>query len=135
MSERPGIDTNILLRLVIPDDADQAGAIDRFLNRLGPDDLLVVNLSAILEASWVPRRKYGYPMERVPDFIQALPERRGFEVPAYEAVGNAVHLCRMLNVDFADSLLSETNRIDGCSRTMTFDRKAAAHVPGMEVLT
>jgi Predicted nucleic-acid-binding protein, contains PIN domain len=135
MSERLGIDTNILLRLVVPDDADQAGAVDRFLNRLGPDDVLVVNLSAILEANWVLRRKYGYPRERVLDFIQALLERRGFEVAAYEAVGNAVHLCRMLNVDFADALLSETNRIDGCSRTMTFDRKAAARVPGMELLT
>ena len=135
MSERLGIDTNILLRLVISDDAGQADAVDRFLARIDPDDILVVNLSVILEANWVLRRKYNYPRERILDFIQAILERRGFEVVAYEAVGNAVHFCRMFNVDFADALLAETNRIDGCSRTMTFDRRAAARVPGMELLS
>ncbi|HEX5934381.1 MAG TPA: type II toxin-antitoxin system VapC family toxin [Pseudorhizobium sp.] len=134
MSERLGIDTNILLRLVVTDDAGQAAAVERFLQRLGPDDMLVVNLSTILEASWVLGRKYRYPRERILDFIQAILERRGFDVPAYEAVGNAVHLCRMFNVDFADALLSEMNRMDGCSKTMTFDKKAADRVPGMELL-
>lgn len=134
MSRRLGIDTNVLLRLAIPDDAEQVGTVTRLLDRLAPDDTLFVNLSVILETSWVLRRKYRYPKERVLDFLQAILERREFEVAAYEAVGNAVHFCRMLNVDFADALLSELNRLDGCRTTMTFDKKAANRVPGMELL-
>ncbi|UJW74555.1 PIN domain-containing protein [Rhizobium sp. SL42] len=134
MSERLGIDTNVLLRLAIQDDTEQMGAVAGLLDRLAADDTLFVNLSVILEANWVLRRKYRYPKERVLDFVQAILERREFEVASYEAVGNAVHFCRMFNVDFADALLSELNRLDGCSRTMTFDKKAASRVPGMELL-
>ncbi|KKX30400.1 type II toxin-antitoxin system VapC family toxin [Rhizobium sp. LC145] len=134
MSERIGIDTNVLLRIAIPDDVRQVDALRRLLDRLGTDDILFVNVSVILEANWVLNRKYRYPKDRILDFIQAILERREFEVAAYEAVGNAVHFCRMFNVDFADALLSEMNRIDGCSTTMTFDKKAASRVPGMELL-
>ncbi|MCC2611404.1 type II toxin-antitoxin system VapC family toxin [Neorhizobium sp. Rsf11] len=135
MSGRIGIDTNVLLRIAIPDDARQMDAVSRLLDRLDADDILFINVSVILEASWVLNRKYRYPRDRILDFIQAILERREFEVADYEAVGNAIHICRMSNVDFADALLSEMNRIDDCSKTFTFDKKAAARVPGMELLT
>lgn len=134
MSGRIGIDTNVLLRIAIPDDARQVDAVGRLLNRLNADDILFINVSVILEANWVLNRKYRYPRDRILDFIQAILERREFEVANYEAVGNAIHICRMSNVDFADALLSEMNRIDDCSKTFTFDKKAAARVPGMELL-
>ncbi|KGD99824.1 type II toxin-antitoxin system VapC family toxin [Rhizobium sp. YS-1r] len=134
MSGRIGIDTNVLLRIAIPDDARQVDAVSRLLDRLDADDILFINVSVILEASWVLNRKYRYPRDRILDFIQAILERREFEVADYEAVGNAIHICRMSNVDFADALLSEMNRIDDCSKTFTFDKKAAARVPGMELL-
>jgi predicted nucleic-acid-binding protein len=134
MSERLGIDTNILLRFAIHDDARQVLAVERLLGRLEPESVLFVNISVILEANWVLSRTYRYPKERILDFMQAILDRREFEVAAYEAVGNAIHYCRMVNVDFADALLSEMNRIDSCSRTFTFDKKAASRVPGMELL-
>jgi predicted nucleic-acid-binding protein len=134
MSGRIGIDTNILLRIAIRDDAAQVAMVDKLLGALTLNDSLLLNVSVILEANWVLRRKYDYPKERVLDFMQALLERREFEVVDYEAVGNAIHLCRMFNVDFADALLSEMNRTDGCSKTLTFGKKAAARVPGMELL-
>jgi predicted nucleic-acid-binding protein len=134
MNERFGIDTNVLLRVAMADDARQADTVAALLGRLEQDDVLFVNVSVVLEAYWVLNRMYRYPRERILDFIQAVLERREFEVAAYEAVGNAVHLCRTANVDFADVLLSEMNRLDGCAKTFTFDRKAARKIPGMELL-
>lgn len=134
MTARFGIDTNVLLRVAMADDARQADAVASLLARLEADDVLFVNVSVVLEAYWVLNRMYRYPKERILDFIQAVLERREFEVAAYEAVGNAVYLCRTANVDFADVLLSEMNRLDGCARTFTFDRKAARKIPGMELL-
>ncbi len=134
MTTRLGIDTNVLLRIAVPDDVGQINAVDRLLKRLDAEDVLFVNVSVVLEANWVLDRKYRYPRERILDFIQAILERREFEVAAYEAVSNAVHICRMSNVDFADALLSEMNRLDGCGITLTFDKKAASRVPGMELL-
>ena len=134
MTARFGIDTNVLLRVAMADDAKQADAVAALLRRLEQDDVLFVNVSVVLEAYWVLNRMYRYPRERILDFIQAVLERREFEVASYEAVGNAVYLCRTTNVDFADVLLSEMNRLDGCTKTFTFDRKAARKIPGMELL-
>lgn len=134
MSERLGIDTNVLLRLVVFDDLEQVEAVDRLVRQLVSEGVLFINLSVILETHWVLMRRYHYPKEQILNFMQALLERRDFEIAGYEAVGNAVYYCRTLNVDFADALLSEMNRLAGCSKTMTFDKKAAARVPGMELL-
>lgn len=134
MSLRLGIDANILVRLAVADDPRQVDVVTTLLARLGNDEVLYVNVSVILETSWVLRRLYGYDRQAVLGFIQAVLERREFEVAHYEAVGNALYVCRMANVDFADALLSEMNRLAGCSATLTFDRKAAARVPGMELL-
>ncbi|MBP2548598.1 putative nucleic-acid-binding protein [Neorhizobium galegae] len=134
MTKRLGIDTNVLLRMAVGDDGSQAATVNSLLARLGEDEVLYVNISVLLEAGWVLRRLYRYPREDVLAFLQAVLERREIEVADYEAVGNALHLCRSVNVDFADALLSEMNRLSGCRVTMTFDQKAAARVPGMELL-
>lgn len=134
MSRRLGIDANILVRLAVADDRRQADAVTALMAKLGKEEALYINISVLLETNWVLRRLYGYDRHSVLAFLQAVLERREFEVADYEAVGNALHLCRMANVDFADALLSELNRLAGCAATLTFDRKAAARVPGMELL-
>lgn len=134
MGTRQGIDTNVLLRIVVGDSPEQIRTVERLLDRLREDDTIFVNVSVILEASWVLKRLYRFPRERILDFLQALLERREFEIADYEAVGNALDLCRRENVDFADALLAEMNRLAGCATTFTFDKRAATRVPGMELL-
>lgn len=134
MGTRQGIDTNVLLRIVVGDSPEQIRTVERLLDRLREDDTIFVNVSVILEASWVLKRLYRFPRERILDFLQALLERREFEIADYEAVGNALDLCRRENVDFADALLAEMNRLAGCATTFTFDKRAASRVPGMELL-
>jgi predicted nucleic-acid-binding protein len=134
MTRRLGIDANILVRLAVADDAHQVNVVAALLARLQGEETLYVNISVLLETNWVLRRLYGYDRAAVLGFLQAVLERREFEIADYEAVGNALYLCRTANVDFADALLSEMNRLAGCSATLTFDQKAAARVPGMELL-
>lgn len=134
MGARLGIDTNVLLRIVVGDNASQMVTVRDLLAQLREDQAVFVNISVILEANWVLKRLYHYPQERVLNFLQALLERREFEIAEYEALGNALHLCRRSNVDFADALLAEMNRLAGCAKTLTFDKKAASRVPGMELL-
>jgi predicted nucleic-acid-binding protein len=134
MSTRQGIDTNVLLRIVVGDSPEQIGTVERLLDRLRDRETIFVNVSVVLEASWVLKRFYRFPRDRILDFLQALLERREFEIADYEAVGNALDLCRRENVDFADALMAEMNRLAGCATTFTFDRHAASRVPGMELL-
>lgn len=37
--------------------------------------------------------------------------------------------------EFADIFIALRNRYAGCASIMTFDEKAAKHIPGMELLT
>ncbi|MBW8321724.1 MAG: type II toxin-antitoxin system VapC family toxin [Rhizobium sp.] len=134
MSARLGIDANVLLRIIVDDNAHQMVTVRELLSQLREDQAVFVNISVILEANWVLKKLYHYPRERILSFLQALLERREFEVAEYEAVGNALDFCRRSNVDFADALLAEMNRLAGCEKTLTFDKRAASRVPGMELL-
>lgn len=135
MTRRFGLDTNVLLRVAIDDDLAQRDQVNRFLETLGEQDVLIVCLAVILETAWVLDRFYGYPKDAILDFIQAILERREVEVPDYEVVGNAIDICRDSGADFSDAVISEMNRLDNCAVTYTFDVKAARKIPGMELLT
>lgn len=135
MTRRVGIDTNILLRMVIDDDPAQKEKVKRFISELDEDDLLIVSLPVLLETAWVLESLYGYAKNAVLDFLQAILERREVEVPDYEVVGNAIDICRGSNLDFSDAVIAEMNRLSGCEKTYTFDVKAAREIPGMELLT
>ncbi len=135
MSGRFGIDTNILLRIAVNDDPAQRDRVVNFIDELGENDTLVVGVVVMMETAWVLERFYGYSKDAVLDFIQAILERREIEVPDYEVVGNAIDICRNSGADFSDAVISETNRMAGCTVTYTFDQKAARKIPGMELLT
>ncbi|NTE87279.1 PIN domain-containing protein [Agrobacterium rubi] len=135
MSGRFGIDTNILLHVAVNDDPAQRDRIVNFINELGKNDTLVVGVVVVMETAWVLERFYGYSKDAVLDFIQAILERREIEVPDYEVVGNAIDICRNSGADFSDAVISEMNRMAGCTVTYTFDQKAARKIPGMEMLT
>lgn len=135
MTKRLGVDTNILVRLAVDDDVEQGNVVRRLLDRLVEDEVLFVNAAAVLELHWVLGKGYGFPEDRVLDFFQALLESRAFELADYEAVGNALDICRRTRVDFSDAFLAELNGVAGCQGTLTFDRKAADRIPGMELLT
>ncbi|MET0172341.1 MAG: type II toxin-antitoxin system VapC family toxin [Agrobacterium vaccinii] len=134
MSGRFGIDTNILLRVAVNDDPDQRDRVVNFIDELGENDTLVVGVVVVMETAWVLERFYGYSKDAVLDFIQAILERREIEVPDYEVVGNAIDICRNSGADFSDAVISEMNRMAGCTVTYTFDQKAARKIPGMELL-
>ncbi|KQO75664.1 type II toxin-antitoxin system VapC family toxin [Rhizobium sp. Leaf262] len=135
MSGRFGIDTNILLRVAVNDDPVQSDSVMNFINKLGENDTLVVGVVVIMETAWVLERFYGYSKSTVLDFVQAILERREIEVPDYEVIGNAIDICRNSGADFSDAVISEMNRMAGCTATYTFDQKAARKIPGMELLT
>ncbi|MGV2066389.1 PIN domain-containing protein [Agrobacterium sp. 22-226-1] len=135
MTSRFGIDTNILLRIVVDDDVEQKETVKRLLTRLEDGETLLVSLAVILETAWVLGQFYGYPKSAVLEFFQLMLERRELEIPNYEAIGNAIDICRNTNADFSDAIVSESNRVNGCVATYTFDKKAARKLPGMELLT
>lgn len=134
MTSRFGIDTNLLLRIAVDDDAVQRNAVERLLSRLEDGETLRVGLVVIMETVWVLGRFYGFSKDVILNFLQTLLERRELELTDYEAIGNAIDICRNSGAEFSDAVISEMNRLAGCEATYTFDRTAARKIPGMELL-
>lgn len=131
---RIGVDTNILVRLFVKDDAEQFASAVQLVRTLEEDDVFSINIVVLIEALWTLRRQYGYRKSQLLALVQALLERGDLEIDQYEIVGNAINLSRLLGADISDALIGELNRLSGCDRTLTFDTKAAKTVPGMELL-
>lgn len=55
-----GIDTNVVIRLVISDDAEQTRRARKLVEQaLSDDEPVLVSLLVLLESEWVLRSRYG----------------------------------------------------------------------------
>jgi predicted nucleic-acid-binding protein len=129
-----GIDTNVLVRVFVRDDEAQTGRVARLIADRRPEDLFFVNLAVMLEFSWTLRRFYKYPRAAVLAAVRSLLERHDLEIEHYEIVGDAVNLCEDRKCDFSDAVIGLVNQRQNCTRTLTFDKIAAAELPDMELL-
>ena len=127
------VDTNILVRAVIGDDAKQAAVAARVLEDA---ETIAISLPCLCEFVWVLRRVYRIDQREISAAMLALVSAANVVVdrPAVDA-GLAV-----LNAggDFADGLIEFEGRWLGGASFVSFDRKAvavltrqglAAHVP------
>jgi predicted nucleic-acid-binding protein len=130
----PALDTNVLVRLLVGDDPDQAqaarDAVSRAERAASP---LFVPLTVVLELEWVLRTSYRYSKDHVLTAISALLEARALEFQDEASVERALHHYREGAADFAECLHL------GCAATAartplrTFDRRAA-RLPGARAL-
>ena len=129
-----GIDANILLRAFLNDDSVQSPISRKFLSGLGGGKRGYVGVGALLEMFWVLRSRYRLPRDGLCQIMRALLSTEGMVVEAIDAVAEALKRYEQGLADFPDALLAARNMEAGCVSTMTFDEKAAARVPGMELL-
>ena len=111
------VDTDIVVRYLTSDDADQAARARRLLAR----EQVFVPLTVLLEAEWVLRSVYGFA---APQVIAAL---RGFAGLAHVVVESAATAACALDwaehLDFADALhLAAARSHDGF---VSFDKALA----------
>lgn len=130
-----GVDTNVLVRYFVQDDQKQAAAAEVFLrSECTAERPGWINRIVLCELVWVLERVYRSPREEVAGVLEALVQTAEFQVENLDAVWNALRAYRDRSADFADTLLSTTNLMHGCSKTVTFDRGGAVF-PGMELLS
>lgn len=131
---RIGIDTNILLRLLVNDDPEQRKAALEFGKGLNSAYVGVVTLISLVEMDWALRTQYGYSRGDSVDAIGKVTRIRGIEIEAHDSVVRALRHVQDRNADLADALIAERLGDLGCEVVKTFDSKAAARIPGMELL-
>ena len=125
-----GIDTNVVVRLVVADDADQTRRARRLIDQaLGRDEPVVVSLLVLLESEWVLRSRYGFSREALLGIFRALLEASELSFEDEPALEEALFHWKDSACGFSDCLIAAHNRQMGCRATATFDAKAA-RLPG-----
>lgn len=130
-----GIDTNILLRLVVNDDPAQRQRVLSFGSLLNVRYRGFVPLVCLVEMDWALCSQYGFTRQQSIDAIWKITRLRGVDVESHETVERALLLAKDRNVDLADALIAGQATAHGCIATMTLDKRAAARVAGMELLS
>jgi predicted nucleic-acid-binding protein len=129
-----GIDTNVLLRMVLNDDAEQRAKALAFGEGLSDDAPGFVSLIVLVEFSWSLISRYRLPKEQMQAAIQRLLKVKTLLFEDFDAIVIALERSNLPQVDFADALIAEHNRNLGCSHTVTFDQRAAKSIASMELL-
>lgn len=118
------IDTNVVVRLLVADDADQAEAARQIV--LGGETFLGV--SVVLETEWVLRAGYDFTAPQIVDAMRALGGLPGLTMEEPEQVAMALEGLEQ-DTDFADAL--HLARSGHCREFVTFDRKLAKRAKGL----
>lgn len=130
-----GLDTNVLVRLLVQDDKIQGPTAEAYVRRTCTrESPCFVNRVVLCEVVWVLESYYGYSRALVADATDRILRTREFLVEDNDLARAALMDYRRSNVDFADALIAKTNRAHGCDATATFDCKAAA-LDEFELLT
>lgn len=117
---KTAIDTNVLVRFLTCDDADQAREA---ASAIQTADIVVIPALVLCEAAWVLRRAYGYTSAEIADALHWVIEAEGVETED----GAAAAGLHMLEAggDFADGVILYQAERANCDRLATFDRRFA----------
>lgn len=127
-----GLDTNVLVRYITQDDADQSAMATELIDGFTEDEPGFVSLVVLIETYWVLRSAYKVDRAEAAKLISTLTEAEEIVVQERDAVRSALGTLDDSS-DLADALIGVLGRSAGCSHTATFDRRAAA-LPGMSLL-
>jgi predicted nucleic-acid-binding protein len=129
-----GLDSNILLRHVVQDDAIQSRKASDFIERqLTPDDQGFVSMVAMAELAWVLERTYGLRDAEIAAAVEIFLHTESIVVEAEKEVFAAMTALKEGRGSFADGLIAAIGERMGCTHTVTFDRKAL-RLPGFVTL-
>lgn len=128
------LDTNILVRHLVQDDAAQAAKASRFISTLTAENPGYINRIVLCELVWVLESAYDYPRKIIAPVLEKLLMTTQFRIEDNESAREALTRYTYHKVDFADAFLGKLNAKAGCSETVTLDKDAARHLDEFTLL-
>jgi predicted nucleic-acid-binding protein len=124
-----GLDTNILVRYFTQDEPLQAAqATEVIERRLSEQDPGFISIVAMAETVWVLERHYRFTNSQIAAAIERMLRVDTLIVESEQQVFEAM----TGRGTFADALIGALCAKAGCSRVLTFDRRAV-RLPGFEL--
>lgn len=128
-----GLDTNVLVRYIMQDDAKQAAKATKLIESLTADEPGFVTLTSVIELVWVLSSCFDLTREQIAQVLDVLLRSKQLVVDQADQVVRALRTYSSGSADFADCLIERTASSKGCAKTMTFDVGASKHA-GMTLI-
>ncbi|MBB4844050.1 putative nucleic-acid-binding protein [Paucibacter oligotrophus] len=130
----PALDTNVLVRYLVQDDAAQFAAAKRLIRQsVSEGRALFVPVTVVLELEWVLRACFKFGREEVSLTLSSLFSAAELGIESERALEVALQLFRDGSADFADCLHIALAAQAGELPLWTFD-KGAAKMEGARLL-
>jgi predicted nucleic-acid-binding protein len=120
-----GLDTNVVVRYIMQDDAKQSKLATALIERLTEEHPGFLSLVCITELVWVLESAYALARHQVVDVLSNLISIDVLKIERLSVVAAAVRHFKEGTADFADCLIERSSAHAGCESTKTFDRSAA----------
>lgn len=128
-----GLDTNILARYIVQDDAIQSPRASALIDSLTDDRRAYISLTTLVELVWVLESNYDLNKAGVIRVVETLLRTRTFVMEQAATVSQAIDMFYVSRAEFEDCLISCSCVVAGCHETFTFD-SLAAKTAGMRLL-
>lgn len=129
-----GVDTNVLVRLFVRDDARQVALARRLIWERTADAPAFISSLVVAELIWALSSVYGYGRREIVSVLEAILDSANVVLEHEDAVRMLVDEYASLKVDLSDVLIAQCAKTAGCETIMTLDKIAAKHISGMELL-
>ncbi len=117
------IDTNVLARLLVKDDAAQTRKVVNLFRRLDADgDRAHVSDIVMCELVWVLRSSYGFSREQIMSTIKQVLAARQLVFDSPDRLLRALSAFEVGRGDVADYVIREDAKAAGCDSVVTFDK-------------
>jgi len=118
-----GLDTNVLVRFIIHDDASQTADALAVMRRLTPMEPGFVSHVVLAELWWVLGRSYRVEQKLRCSFVADLLDTAEIRIEDSDTVRKALADAQA-GADLADALIFQCSASAGCLTTITFDNGA-----------
>ena len=122
-----GLDTNVLVRYIMQDDAKQSLKANRLIESLSADNPGFISIVSVIELFWVLTSCYQLSHVQVTQALETMLRTKSFVIERPGQVARALSMFKGGKTDLADCLIHYSAVDAGCTDTMTFDVSAAKH--------
>ena len=119
------VDTNVIVRYLVGDDAEQAEAAHALIDGLTPGAPGFICREVVIEVAWVLERSYRFTRARVAETLMDLTASDSLVVENSDDVAVAAHRYREGGAGFSDLMILAAAERAEAMPLHTFDRRLA----------
>jgi len=129
-----GLDTNVIVRYIMQDDAKQSPKANALIEALTPEAPGFVSIVSVVELVWVLGSCYDLTRQQIAQSLEGILRTKELVTERADLLAKALRTFNASSADFADCLIERTADSEGCVKTMTFDI-GAAKAAGMTLIS